>query len=283
MDPNSLGNMMNMFNNPDTMSKMKDMMQQPEIQNMMNNPDIMSKMMGMFGGAKPEDMSADDNSNATPDSATSDSATSDSATPTPLETITEDSKELLFLEDDNVVLGNLKNEKYNDLHGVILGYNQEKQRYIVRVSFNNDAELDNEEDDTETISEADLETVTLEEGEGEATPECCKGEASPECCKGEASPECCKGEASPECCKGEATPECCKGEGEASPDCCKGEGEGTPECCKGEGVTDGLETVTLEPVRELEPEFCDIMVKEENLTLLDMSSYSDSTPLTEIN
>ena len=268
MDPNSLGNMMNMFNNPDTMSKMKDMMQQPEIQNMMNNPDIMSKMMGMFGGAKPEDMSADDNSNATPDSATSDSATSDSATPTPLETITEDSKELLFLEDDNVVLGNLKNEKYNDLHGVILGYNQEKQRYIVRVSFNNDAELDNEEDDTETISEADLETVTLEEGE--ATPECCKGEATPECCKGEASPECCKGEASPECCKGEASPECCKG-------------EATPECCKGEGVTDGLETVTLEPVRELEPEFCDIMVKEENLTLLDMSSYSDSTPLTEID
>ena len=249
MDPNSLGNMMNMFNNPDTMSKMKDMMQQPEIQNMMNNPDIMSKMMGMFGGAKPEDMSADDNSNATPDS-----ATPDSATPTPLETITEDSKELVFLEDDNVVLGNLKNEKYNDLHGVILGYNQEKQRYIVRVSFNNDAELDNEEDDTETISEADLETVTLEEGEDEATPEDEDDDASPECCKGE-------GEASPECCEGEAS----------------------PECCKGEEVTDGLETVTLEPVRELEPEFCDIMVKEENLTLLDISSYSDNTPLTEID
>jgi hypothetical protein len=251
MDPNSLGNMMNMFNNPETMGKMKDMMQQPEIQNMMNNPDIMSKMMGMFGGAKPEDMPG--LNDPTPDSSSPPESATPESSPPPLETVTEDSKELLFLEDDNVVLGNLKNETYNDLHGVILGYNQEKKRYIVRVSFNNDAELDNEvDDDTENISEADLETVSLEEG---ATPECCEG-ATPECCEG-ATPECCEG----------ATPECCEG--------------ATPECC--EEATDGLETVTLEPVRELEPEFCDIMVKEENLTLLDMSSYSDSTPLTEID
>ena len=249
MDPNSLGNMMNMFNNPDTMGKMKDMMQQPEILNMMNNPDIMSKMMGMFSGAKPDDMSGLNDSttpdSTTPDSTTPDSTTPDSTTPTPLETITEDSKELIFLEDDNVVLGNLKNEKYNDLHGVILGYNQERERYIVRVSFNNDSELDNEdngedEDDTETISEADLETVTLEEGEGEATTECCEGEATTECCEGEATTE-------------------------------------------GTEVTDGLETVTLDPVRVLEPEYCDIMVKEENLILLDESSYTDSIPLTEID
>ena len=272
MDPNSLGNMMNMFNNPDTMGKMKDMMQQPEILNMMNNPDIMSKMMGMFSGAKPDDMSGLNDSttpdsttpdSTTPDSTTPDSTTPDSTTPTPLETITEDSKELIFLEDDNVVLGNLKNEKYNDLHGVILGYNQERERYIVRVSFNNDSELDNEdngedEDDTETISEADLETVTLEEGEGEATTECCEGEATTECCEGEATTECCEGEATTECCEGEATTE-------------------------GTEVTDGLETVTLDPVRVLEPEYCDIMVKEENLILLDESSYTDSIPLTEID
>ena len=244
MDPNSLGNMMNMFNNPDTMSKMKDMMQQPEIKNMMNNPDIMSKMMGMFGGAKPEDMADVGNSSSTPT--------------TPLEADTEELEapsKLLFSEDDDVVLGNLKNDKYNNLQGVILGYNQERKRYIVRVSLDNNDELDNEEtnenEDNETLSETDLETVTLDEGGEETTSEETTSEETTSCCNSEETTS-----------------------------------EETTSCCNSEETTqepEQLESVTLEPVRELEPEFCDIMIKEENLTLLNETSDIYNTPLTEID
>ena len=49
MNPDMMNSMLGMLNNPETTSKMTEMMKNPQIQSMLNNPEMMQNMMSMFG------------------------------------------------------------------------------------------------------------------------------------------------------------------------------------------------------------------------------------------
>jgi hypothetical protein len=151
MNPQAMGDMMNLMNNPEMMGKMGEMMKNPEIQELLNNPDLMSNMMNIFGNNL--------------------DGTDPLSTPTPLQKLSKgdcddyndvcvepncegecevDSK---FKSEDIVILTNLKSELYNGQRGIVECYNNENNRYIV---------LLDEEDKKIMVKEDNLELEIVE-------------------------------------------------------------------------------------------------------------------------
>ena len=118
-----MNSMLGMLNNPETMSKMTEMMQNPQVQSMLNNPEMMQNMMSMFGIP---DMR---NSEGVSDEVASDLKEKYEQ----LENAEKELEELKpkFNPEDIVILQGLKTEKYNTKRGIIQSYNTEKQRYVV--------------------------------------------------------------------------------------------------------------------------------------------------------
>ncbi len=118
-----MNSMLGMLNNPETMSKMTEMMQNPQVQSMLNNPEMMQNMMSMFG---------------IPDMRNSEGVSDEVASELKekyeqLETAEKELEELKpnFNPEDIVILQGLKTEKYNTKRGIIQSYNAEKERYVV--------------------------------------------------------------------------------------------------------------------------------------------------------
>ena len=107
---------MEFMNNPAMMQQMESMMKNPEIQKMMSDPNILNNLGGMMNGNKP---------NFNPDLNNNQNSNND-------DTI-EIQDENLLNSGDVVLLQNLKNENYNNKKGIIDNYNNENQRYIVKL------------------------------------------------------------------------------------------------------------------------------------------------------
>lgn len=124
MDPNVMNNMMSMFADPDLLQSMEKMMTNEKIQEIMNNKELMGNVMNMF--KNPSTSQAQDNSPI--------ETITDTTNPEPEPITAADSDSLS--ENDNVELVDLKNETYNNRHGVIVNYNADKDRYMVRLDDN---------------------------------------------------------------------------------------------------------------------------------------------------
>lgn len=147
-----MNSMMGMLNNPETMSKMNEMMKNPQIQAMLNNPEMMQNMMSMFGIP---DMREN------PEGVSEELVSELKEKYDKIENAEKNIEELdtKFKPEDIVILDGLKTEKYNNKRGIIQSYNLEKSRYVV---------LLDEEDIRIMVKEENLSLeVVLEEEEEE--------------------------------------------------------------------------------------------------------------------
>lgn len=172
MDPNSLNDI---FSNPDAMNEMKTMMNDPKIMeqmnHMMSNPDMLNNIMNMMGGL------GNQSSNNNDDNFDNEQEYQDKVGELDLNELNDLEKvdigqphrETLFIENDYVLIINLKNKKYNNKLGRVINYEKITNRYIVyleeldkhlsikecNLKMIYDAEQDIEEDSSDNSSTDD--------------------------------------------------------------------------------------------------------------------------------
>lgn len=150
-----MNSMMGMLNNPETMSKMNEMMKNPQIQAMLNNPEMMQNMMSMFGIP---DMR--ENTEGVSEELVSELKEKYDKIENAEKNIEElDTK---FKPEDIVILDGLKTEKYNNKRGIIQSYNLEKSRYVVLLDEEDIRIMVKEESlslESEVVSEEEEEKV----------------------------------------------------------------------------------------------------------------------------
>lgn len=146
MNPQAMGDMMNLMNNPEMMSKMGEMMKNPEIQELLNNPTLMSNMMNIFGNnLDGNDPLSTPMPNLSDLQKLSDTCESEDCADC------EDNRN--FKSEDIVILTGLKSELYNNKRGIVECYNNVKNRYVV---------LLDEEDKKIMVKEENLELEIVE-------------------------------------------------------------------------------------------------------------------------
>ena len=125
-----MDNLMEMFNNPEMMDSMKNLMSNPDMQKMMNDPNIMESLknpdllnnLGNMPGISP-----DINKDHLAKSDVSDSDESES----------NESYESKFSKDDVIKTKGLRNDLYNERVGMIMNYNKTTNRYTICFSDDN--------------------------------------------------------------------------------------------------------------------------------------------------
>ena len=165
-NPDLMSNLTKMMENPDVMSQMGQMFNNPETMGkmgeMMNNPDIMNNMDGLMNnqmfknmGNSNESNECCDNSNECCDNSndccdnSNEGLGGDSCEDENNLEISELSDNLELDEcimeqsdlinnkyrfEENIVLQNLKNDTYNNSNGIVLNYNNEKERYLIQLT-----------------------------------------------------------------------------------------------------------------------------------------------------
>ena len=153
-----------MFNNPELMAQMQEMMKDPD---MMKN--MMNMMGGMGGMPGMPDMSEMGNMGGMPDMSEMGNMGS----------VEEDcSTNLRFKPGDSVLIQSLKNDMYNGKEAVIESYNRESDRYVINIeemekrisvreiNLDNLSTEENKNDDTEEtnghVDDVDIDSIKIE-------------------------------------------------------------------------------------------------------------------------
>jgi len=148
-----MNSMLGMLNNPETMSKMNEMMKNPQVQAMLNNPEMMQNMMNMFGIP---DMRNTDNISEEQVSELKDKFDK-------IENAEKAVNNLKFNPEDIVILRGLNTEKYNEKRGIVHSFNSDKNRYVVLLDEDDIKIMVKEEnlfvEETETNEDDSEETV----------------------------------------------------------------------------------------------------------------------------
>ena len=118
-----MDNLMEMFNNPEMMDSMKNLMSNPDMQKMMNDPNIIDSLKNpdlLNNLGNMPDLSPDFNKEHLAKS-------KDEA----------ESYESKFSKDDVIKTKGLRNDLYNERVGIIMNYNKTNNRYTVCFSDDN--------------------------------------------------------------------------------------------------------------------------------------------------
>jgi hypothetical protein len=141
MDPNSLNDLLS---NPETMNEMKNMMNDPNIMGQMNqmmsDPNMMTNIMNMMGGLGEASTPPRNNSNSSSeDNFDNEQNYQDKVGELDLNDLNElenvdigqPIRKTEFVENDYVLIVNLKNKNYNNKPALILNYDKITNRYVV--------------------------------------------------------------------------------------------------------------------------------------------------------
>lgn len=182
MDPNSLNDLLS---NPDTLNEMKNMMKDPNIMNQMNqmmsDPNMMSNIMNMMGGGlNPGANLNNSNDSNSEDNFDNEQDYQDKVGDLDLNGLNDlenvdigrPIRETLYIENDNVLITNLNNKKYNNKPAVVLNFDKITNRYVVYI-LELDKHLSIKEENLKRVYSADApssdedvidnETINLED------------------------------------------------------------------------------------------------------------------------
>lgn len=110
-----MDNMFEMFNNPEIMESMQNLMKNEDIQKMMQNKDFINNLKNING--LQDQQTPPQTQESLANNVESENDKSDSLGK--------------FLTNETIITKNLKNEKFNNKVGVIQDYNSKTKRYIV--------------------------------------------------------------------------------------------------------------------------------------------------------